>query len=210
MVITYYGLECFKIQFGDLVLALNPQGKNSEHKAPKFGADIAFVSTAHPDMNGVESVSFGERKPFVIHGPGEYELKGITARGFLTETKYGGEKRNNTAYKIMLEGMTLIFLGALSDAALPAGVKSVLEDADILFVPVGGGGVLDAGDAHKLSVALEPKIIIPMHYGKEESKELAQFLKESGEESVNPVEKLTLKKKDIEGKKGEVVVLQIS
>ena len=49
-----------------------------------------------------------------------------------------------------------------------------------------------------------------MHYGKEESKELAQFLKESGEESVNPVEKLTLKKKDIEGKKGEVVVLQIS
>ncbi|TSC69880.1 MAG: hypothetical protein G01um101470_939 [Parcubacteria group bacterium Gr01-1014_70] len=210
MVITYYGLECFKIQFGDLVLALNPQGKNSEHKTPKFGADISFVSTAHPDMNGAESVSFGERKPFVIQGPGEYELKGITARGFLTETSYDGEKRNNTAYKISLEGMTLVFLGALSNAALPAVVKSALEDADILFVPVGGGGVLDARSAHKLSVSLEPKVIIPMHYGKEGSRELTQFLKESGEESVRPIEKLTLKKKDIEGKKGEVVVLQIS
>ena len=158
----------------------------------------------------------------MIQGPGEYELKGMTARGFLTETEYWGEKpartidivqsggRNNTAYKISLEGMTLVFLGALSDAALPPEVKSAFEDVDILFVPVGGGGVLHAGDAHKLSVALEPKIIIPMHFGKEGSKELAQFLKESGEKGAEPVEKLTLKKKDIEGKKGEVVVLQIS
>lgn len=210
MVITYYGLECFKIQWGDLVLAFNPPGKGSAHKVPKFGANVAFVSVSNPDFNGVESVSFGERKPFVIQGVGEYELKGITARGFASATSYGGEKRNNTIYKISLEGMTLAFLGALSDAALPSPVKSALEGADVLFVPVGGDGILNAEQAYKLSVALEPALIVPMHYGKEESKELTHFLKECGAEKTSPMEKLTLKKKDVEGKEGEVVVLKIT
>lgn len=224
MVITYYGLECFKIQFGDLVLAFNPPGKSSAHKAPKFGADVAFVSTSHTDLNWVENVSFGERKPFVIQGAGEYELKGMTARGFATETRYGstsltasgGEKRNNTVYKISLEGMTLVFLGALGDGALSPATKSALEGADVLFLPVGGDGVLNAEQAYKLSVALEPALIVPMHYGSTtlatsgNGKELAHFLKECGAEKTAAVEKLTLKKKDVEGKEGEVVVLKIT
>jgi superfamily II helicase len=37
---------------------------------------------------------------------------------------------------------------------------------------------------------------------------LKTFLKEEGSEDVKPVEKLTLKKKDLEGKEGEVVVLE--
>lgn len=213
MVISYYGAECFKVQFGDLTLAFNPPSKDSKEKSPRFGADVAFITIAHPDMNGAEQVSFGDKKPFVISGPGEYELKGITARGFLSETKYGlsaqagGEKRINTIYKVSLEGMNLVFLGPLSDAALTADVKSEIEDADILFVPIGGGEVMDAGTAHKLAVSLEPSIIIPMHYGDDKSKELAKFLKECGENPA-PAEKLTLKKKDIAEKKGSVAVLQ--
>lgn len=210
MVITYYGLEFFKIQFGDLVLAFNPPGKDSAHKAPKFGADVAFVSAAHPDFNGIENVSFGERTPFLINGAGEYELKGITVRGYASETQYGGGKKNNTLYKISLEGMTLAFLGALGDATLSPSVKSALEGADILFVPIGGDGVLDAEAAYKLSVALAPALIVPMHYSKEGSKELTHFLKECGAEKTVAVEKLTLKKKDLEGKEGEVVVLKIT
>ncbi len=49
-----------------------------------------------------------------------------------------------------------------------------------------------------------------MHYGEVEGKEagraLKVFLKESGAEGT-PLEKLTLKKKDLEGKEGEIVVL---
>jgi len=36
---------------------------------------------------------------------------------------------------------------------------------------------------------------------------LKKFLKEEGAEGQGPVDKLTLKKKDLEGKEGEVVVL---
>ena len=63
--------------------------------------------------------------------------------------------------------------------------------------------LLNAYDAYKLSVALEPKLIIPMDYNEQS---LPIFLKEVGNEKVDPVEKLTIKKKDIEGKLGEVVL----
>lgn len=205
MVISYYGLSCFKVQFGDLVVAFNPPSKSSEHKTARFGANVAFITNAHADMNGAEQASLGDRQPFVISGPGEYELKGLTARGFATETHYGGEKRNHTVYKVTLEGMTLAFLGALFSPLTPAA-KSALEDADILFVPIGGAGTLDVAGAHHLAVSLEPRLIVPMPLGTD-GKALAQFLKECGAEGTKPVEKLTLKKKDLEGKVGEVAVL---
>jgi hypothetical protein len=66
----------------------------------------------------------------------------------------------------------------------------------------GGEGVLNADLAYKLVVKLEPKIIIPMHYGEVGEKDaLKKFLKEAGED-IKPIEKLTLKKKDLEGKEG--------
>src|SRR5882762_823370 len=113
MVISYLGGECFKISQGDLTLAFNPPSKDSSLKTSKFGADIALVSLNHEDFNGAENAAFGERQPFVISGPGEYEVKGVAVRGFGSESDYGGQKGINTIYSVSLEGMNLCFLGAL-------------------------------------------------------------------------------------------------
>jgi L-ascorbate metabolism protein UlaG (beta-lactamase superfamily) len=208
MVITYMGGECFKVSQGDLTLAVNPPSKDSSIKSSKFGSDIVLSSLDHEDMNGVENASFGDREPFVIKGPGEYEVKGVAVRGFGSESQYGGEKTINTIYSVSLEGMNLCFLGALGTTSLPPAAKQELDDIDILFLPIGGDGVLDHADAYKLAVQLEPKAIVPMHYGQMGGKDaLKSFLKEAGED-VKPAEKLTIKKKDLEGKEGEIIVLQ--
>ena len=204
MVITYLGGECFKITQGDLTIALNPPSKDSSLKAPKFGSDIVLVSLNHEDFNGAEQMSFGDREPFVISGPGEYEVKGVSVRGFASETEYGGEKGINTIYSIALEGMDLVFLGALGSNALPQAAKAELDEIDVLFLPIGGEGILGHADAYKLAVQLEPKIVVPMHYTPET---LKKFLKEAGE-NIAPVEKLTLKRKDLDGKEDEIGVLQ--
>src|ERR1700722_14613313 len=141
MVISYLGGECFKISQGDLTLAFNPPSKDSSLKASKFGADIALVSLDNEDFNGTENAAFGEREPFVINGPGEYEVKGVAVRGFGSESQYGG-KGINTIYSVVLEGMNLCSLGALGSATLPPSAKQELDDIDILFLPVGGDGVL--------------------------------------------------------------------
>ncbi len=209
MIITYQGLEFFKIQLGDITIAYNPISKDSKHKGVRFGADVALVSLNHPDMNGVENVGHGGKTPFAISGAGEYEIKGIFIKGFSSVSHYGGEERLNTIYTVVLEGMNLCFLGALDVKELSAEVKAALDDVDVLFVPIGGEGVLAAANAYQLAVKLEPKIIIPMHFGEVGNPQaLKLFLKEGGEESAEKLDKLTLKKKDLEGKEGDVVVLQ--
>jgi L-ascorbate metabolism protein UlaG (beta-lactamase superfamily) len=203
MVITYLGGECFKITQGDLTIALNPPSKDSSFKASKFGSDIVLTTLNHEDFNGAEQMTFGDRSPFVITGPGEYEVKGVSVRGFGSETEYGGEKGINTIYSIALEGMDLVFLGALGTSTLPQAAKAELDEIDILFLPIGGNGVLDHAEAYKLAVQLEPKVVVPMHYTPET---LKKFLKEAAED-IAPVDKLTLKRKDLEGKEGEIIVL---
>ena len=213
MIITFLGGESFKVSFGDTTLAFNPISKDSKLATAKFGADIVLSSLNHPDMNGVDQVSFGEKKAFAITSPGEYEVKGVFIKGFGSESHYDGakvssEKRINTIYAVSLEGMNICFLGALDQTELPKEADEGIDGVDILFVPIGGNGVLDPAKAYKLAVSLEPKLIIPMHYGDIGGKDaLKAFLKEAGE-NPKATTKLTLKKKDLEGKDAEVAVLE--
>jgi len=210
MIITHHGVESFKVSFGDTTLAFNPVSKDSKHKPTRYGADIALVSLEHPDMNGVDQVGHGDKQPVEVRGPGEYEVKDVIIKGYATESMYGGSELINTAYLVTLEKMLILFLGALGTKELPKELKESLDKIDILFVPVGGDGVLDPNDAHELAVSIEPKIVIPMHYnGTGVKGALATFLKEEGgEEGNKPIDKFTVKVRDLDGKQNEVVVLK--
>jgi L-ascorbate metabolism protein UlaG (beta-lactamase superfamily) len=211
MVITHHGGQCFKVTLGDLTIVFDPIGKGATLPSVRFGADIALVSRNHPDMSGVGEVTYGDKVPFAITGPGEYERQGIVVQGFLSESKYGLAKGEaaavNTIYAVNIEDMTLVHLGALSDHEIPKEARENIDEIDVLFVPVGGDGVLTPAAAHELAVSLEPKIIIPMHWsGLGQDKALETFLKASGNGSEK-VDKLTLKKKDLVGKDGSIIVV---
>lgn len=205
MIITFHGGQCFKVSFGDTTLAFDPISKQSKKLSPvKFGADAAFISLHHPDFNGADQVSFGTKEPFVVDTPGEYEIGEVTARGYGVETMYEGKQRFNTIYQVTLEGMNLVFLGALGEPDIDPKILGEFGDIDILFVPIGGGDVLEVPEASKLAVKLEAKCIIPMHY---DATALKAFLKEESAEATKSIDKLTLKKKDVAAMSGEVVVL---
>ncbi|MFA6297070.1 MAG: MBL fold metallo-hydrolase [Candidatus Paceibacterota bacterium] len=207
MVITYQGLEFFKLQVGDLVVGLNAPSKDSDFKISRFGADIALASIGHEDMDGGAELVYGEKSPFFIKGPGEYEIKNIFIRGVQGISNYGGKEVINTIYTITIDGMNVCFLGAQSSKTLSAEAKEALGEIDVLFVPIGGDGVLDPAPAYQLAVSLEPKIIIPMHYNE---KTLATFLKEGSQQAADSVEKLTIKRKDIDSKQGEIIIIKKS
>jgi L-ascorbate metabolism protein UlaG (beta-lactamase superfamily) len=199
------------VTLGDLTLVFDPVAKGASLPSVRFGADIALVSRDHPDMNGIEEVTYGEKKPFAITGPGEYERQGVVIQGFLSHSKYGlakgQEEAVNTIYSVELEDMTLVHLGALADAELSKEAREGIDEIDVLFVPVGGDGVLTPAKAHELAVSLEPKIIVPMHWdGMGAPKSLEAFLKEAGN-GGEKMDKLTLKKKDLVGKDGSILVI---
>ena len=209
MIITYHGVDFFKVTFGNTVIAVNPISKDSKLKGTRFGSDITLVSINSSEHNGSDVTSRGEKESFLINGPGEYEISGVFIKGFLSKSGYGGATHLNTIYTVSLEGINLCFLGALSDKDLNAETKEAIDGVDILFVPIGGDGVLDAAAAHKLSVQFEPKLIIPSHFGDVgNGNALKNFLKESSSENVKPIDKLTIKRKDLEGMEDEVNVLE--
>lgn len=206
MIITYFGKQFFKIQQGETVLSFNPVAKSSKTGInAHFGADIALVTTNHPDYNGIEQLSHGERVPFAVNGPGDYEVKEIFIKGVLSDALIAGKKYINTIYSLTVDNINIVFLGALASEDIAKDSREAIGSPDILFIPVGGAGLLDAKGAAKLASSLEPKMIIPMDY---DDKSLKSFLKEAGEEKAEVVDKLTLKLKDLDGKEGEVIVLK--
>ncbi|HEY4714965.1 MAG TPA: MBL fold metallo-hydrolase [Candidatus Paceibacterota bacterium] len=217
MIISYFGKQFVKISQGDLTLAFNPLSHDSDHKdkISRFGADVALITANHPDFNGVDTVTHGSTIPFVISGPGDYETREIFIKGLMTETEIparsaGGDKKKyiNTIYFLTVDEIKICFLGSLFKD-IGSEAREAIAGADILFVPIGGEGVLSPKEAYKLSVSLEPKIIIPMDYGADRMKDaLKIFLKEGGAEKTEPLEKLTLKRKDLENKEGDIIVLK--
>ena len=188
MIITYYGNQFFKIAQGDTAIAINPPSKDGKNgkDAARFGSVLAISTTNHPDFTGFDRVTYGETVPFCVTGPGEYEHAGVTVQGKGTMTTIDGKEYNTAVYSLVFEDTKLGFLGPI-DKPLLASQMEVLNNC-----------------ANKISVAIEPKIIIPMDYTAES---LKTFLKEAGEEKVEPLDKLTIRRKEIEAKEGEVIVL---
>lgn len=211
MIITYDGVESVKISHGDFTIALNPISKESKFKLANFGSDVVLITANHPDLNGADTATRQGKEPFVVKGPGEYEVRGMFVRGWASKTVYGGQERINTVYTFELDGIKVLYLGAISDKDLDSKAKEEIGDTDIVIVPIGGDDVLNSEEAYKIASKREAKIIIPIHFGVVGQKDaLEKFLKEADSKDVKPVDKLTIKKKDLIGKEGEVVVLSSS
>jgi hypothetical protein len=205
MVITRHAPAFFKFQLGDLTVALNPPSKKSSIKASRFGADIVLQSQLHEDFGGGEDLNLGGKNPIVIDGPGEYEIKNIIIRGLPGVSTYGGKESINTIYTLNMDNMKICVLGLQSVSTLLPETKSAIDEVDILFIG-SGDGILASSDAYKLSVSLEPRLIVPFAFN---DGDLKLFLKEAGSDE-KAEEKLTLKKKDLEGKEGDIMSIKIT
>ena len=213
MIIAWYGQSCFKVQSGDLVIAIDPFNKELGLTPPRFRADIVVVTHEHWDHNNVGTIPEGA---FVVRGPGEYEVKGVAIHGIPTyHDNVGGKERGlNTAYRIELEDIRLAHLGDFGEGEIRPETVDALGEIDILLVPVGGAYTIDAEIAAETVNALEPKVVIPMHYAipgiKPKLEDVSVFLKEMSVKDGEPQDRFTIKKKDLAGEKTEVVVLKLA
>lgn len=129
---------------------------------------------------------------FMIDGPGEYEIKGVSVIGIPARAHMdeAGVPHTAAIYKIIASGISMAVIGhiypELSDDELEA-----IGLVDIVVIPVGGAGyTLDAVAAAKIVKKIGPKVVIPTHYADKGVKyevpqsELADFLKEVGTEPI--------------------------
>ena len=163
MTISYQGHASFKIKGTDATVVFNPFDKRAVgYLFRKSEADLVLVSKEGRAYDFLENI---KDDPFVISGPGEYEVKGVMALGFPSYEKDGEEMKvsDNTVYRIEIDGVHICHLGALS-SKLSEKEYDQLGKVDIVFVPVGENGMVDARTAAEIVNKLEPAMVIPMCY----------------------------------------------
>jgi L-ascorbate metabolism protein UlaG (beta-lactamase superfamily) len=216
--IYWAGQSCFQISVSNSKdhsadIVIDPYDEKIGLKLPNLSADILLVTHQHHDHNNIKDV---KGTPFVIQGPGEYEVKEVFIQGIPSfhDDKEGKERGQNTIYVIEAEEMRFCHLGDLGQKQLTDEQLEKIDRVDVLMIPVGGEGyTIDFSSAQKIISQIEPKIVIPMHYALPKNKikldEVSKFLKTMGKNSVIPQDKFVIKASTL-SKEGvmEIVVLQ--
>jgi len=216
MNIQYYGDYCFKITTKpngrateDVVIVTDAPEKRLGLRAPQGEAHILLLSHQSPEADEL-TVLKGE--PVKIFAPGEYSAKGVAVLGFPSErdTEGGAKRGKNTIFLFETEELKLCFLGALGAEPTPDTIEKLLG-IDILFVPVGGEDTIPAESIDELVRKIEPKTVIPMHYKiagmAGDMPDEKAFCKAIGNCPKETIARWNVKKKDLEGKAMEVVLL---
>ena len=166
MDITWHGHSCFRLRGRDVTVVTDPYGRGTGYPPLRLSADLVTVSHDHPNHNFVDAVQLADRRLRRIDGPGEYEIAGAMITGVATyrDKQKGKLHGKNTAYLVGLDELSICHVGDLGHP-LSAEQIEALKDADVLLVPVAGGCTIDAVEAVEVVSQLEPKLVIPMHYG---------------------------------------------
>lgn len=216
MNIQYYGDFCFKISTKpagrateDVIIWTDPLQKGSGLRSPQGQVDLVFLSHGKKE----EAQSALKDEVIIFDVPGEYAAKGVSAMGFPSyrDAEGGKERGQNTVFTFESEDIHVCYLGALGHDITPELLEK-LNGVDILFIPVGGADTLSAKAAAELVRKIEPSIVIPMHYkidGLTLPLETEKaFCNAMGNCPREALPKLNIKKKDLEGRPMEVVLLE--
>ena len=214
--IYWAGQSCFQISVSNSKdhsadIVIDPYDEKIGLKLPNLSADILLVTHEHSDHNNIKDV---KGAPFIIKGPGEYEIKEVFIQGIPSfhDDQEGKERGRNTIYVLEAEDLRFCHLGDLGQKQLTDEQLEKIDKVDVLMIPVGGEGyTIDSSAAQKIIGQIEPKIVIPMHYALPKNKvkldEVSKFLKTMGKPSVTPQEKFTVKLSTLPSDGMEIVTL---
>jgi L-ascorbate metabolism protein UlaG (beta-lactamase superfamily) len=207
--LTWLGHGCFRLRGRAAAVVTDPYPPSLGPKLPKLEADLVTISHQHENHSYAQAVV---KEPYVVRGPGEYEVAGVTVTGLPTfhDASQGSVHGRNTVCVIELDDVRVCHLGDLGHP-LAADMLEALGNIDVLLVPVGGGNTLDAAGAAEVVRQVEPRVVIPMHYAlpalKTELAPVERFLKEMGVTEAEPQPRLSVQPSSAESET-RVVVLE--
>ncbi len=213
MEITYIGHSCFQLKGSTINIIIDPYDpKKTGYKLPKLKADVVLVTHDHADHNYAEGVADYR---LLINAPGEYETNDVFIFGYSAfhDTDEGEERGINTIYLVDIDGFTVLHLGDLGHELSESTLENI-DKVDVLMVPVGGKYTIDEEKASKVISAIEPGLVIPMHYAtedlafKDDIKPVNEFLDEMGVSDVKEQENLKLTSASDISEETEVVLLK--
>ena len=211
MEINWYGHSCFRIsERGLATVVTDPYDhKVVGYEALKLKADILSISHEAPGHSFLSGV---KGSPYLIQGPGEFEIGGVFITGVQTngrDKRTSPDEPRNTLYVFDFDGVTVAHLGNLRRVPSQTEIEA-LGEVQVALVPVGGGGGLNAAKAVEVVSLLEPGIVIPMHYSTAATTvklaPLNKFLKEMGAGDAEVVPSLKVSRTSVPNETRVVVL----
>jgi L-ascorbate metabolism protein UlaG (beta-lactamase superfamily) len=196
MDVTWLGHGCFRLRGRNAAVVTDPYPPAIGLKLARMDADLVTVSHDHENHSYTQVVRDGA---YEIHGPGEYEVAGVSVVGVPTfhDAERGTKHGRNTVYLIEIDDVRICHLGDLGHKLEDAEAEAVASP-DVLLVPVGGRTSMNAAQAAEVVRQLEPRFVVPMHYAipglKLELDPIDRFLKEMGVTAGEPQPKLAVQK----------------
>lgn len=210
MEIVWHGHAYFRLRGREGVVVTDPANRKVAGSSARSSADVCTISHSHPGHSQISAVG---GHPLVLTGPGEYEVKGIVITGIQTyhDAERGKKRGKNTAYLIEMDDLVVCHLGDIGQVPSAEQVDQIGDNVDVLLIPVGGDGTIDAAQAVEVISLIDPRIVIPMHYRVDELDAhldpVEKFLREMGVANAEPQPRAVLNKSSLP-EATQVVVLQ--
>ncbi len=225
MDITWLGHAATRVRTRDGTVVMDPSDRSAGVDMGRPTGDIVTVSRDHPHHNhadGVKGVSMVLNGPgeYEVRG---VQVQGLRASLLSPDAEHEDEAsepafdagaagdsaddadvavpalpagERSTVFIIEAEDIRLAHLGGLGHAPT-AKQAEALADVDVIVVPVAGADLLPPEEMAKVVRSLEPKIVIPVCHGGEQSEDFRSFVGALGVKPEDAVSRLTLNRRSV-------------
>lgn len=179
MKIKFYAHASFRLEGDGIALVTDPYTPGpavSNFDRINEPADVVIMSSAtdrfHSDpshvlgnptvVNAVEVVAKNETDA------SETTVKGVPIRAFPSMESltydYGRDPEDNAMYLFELEGIRFLHIGDIGNAVSEAQLARLAGQVDVMFALAGDKPTIALDDLEQAIQAIQPRVIIPMHY----------------------------------------------
>ena len=190
--LRWLGHACFALKYKDFTVVFDPFEDNYVRGFGSLdvAADLVLCSHFHNDHGAAYVVQplEGHENPFQVTGIQTFH-----------DPEGGKLRGENVIHILEADGFKVAHLGDLGCELTPDQLYQLM-DLDVLMIPVGGFYTIGPDEAWDLIEAIQPRVIIPMHYklgniGLEKVAELSDFLVQIEEYNEYPGNTITVDKK---------------
>ncbi len=164
MLITCLGHAKFLLEMeGGMRIVTDPFDASTGYPIAPLSVDAVLVSHSHHDHSALDTLS---SYTTLVNTPGSHTLAPdvrVSAVPAFHDDVQGAKRGGTLLFLIEAEGLRIAHLGDLGHLLTQEQLHR-LAPVDVLMLPVGGHYTIDAAQARKVCLQLQPRVILPMHY----------------------------------------------